>query len=801
MAVQLQTRPERRERAAPRIVAAAGVLLAAALLVDPAQAGAGEPASPLTDDNPVQTGGVVRDADGRALPGAAVALGEHETLTDASGSWMLSAAPGLHELVVSHDDGFAPMRRDVRVTKDLGHLDVTLVRLPHLRENVVVEAIRADSRTPVTKTEIGRADIGAENRGQEMPFVLGSTPAVNFQSDNGLAAGYSYFNIRGIAQTRLNITLDGVPLQDPEDQALFFANFGDFASVVDSIQLQRGIGTSSFGSASYGGSVNFASVDPSQEPRLQAQLGLGSWGTQRGTLAVDSGDLGAGVALYARFSAQTTDGFREHSGVDQRTFYFGATRQDERSLLKLFGFVGREQTQLAYLATEEATLRENLRHNDLTPEDRDDFGQDVFHLQYTRLVGSSTTLRAQAYYNGAQGWFRISDFASGDLQEFGLDGHFVGLILGATHHAGRWGLNWGGHVNDFGRDHFMDIVGGSRQYTNTGLKNEYSTFLQGSWDAGRRTRLWVDAQLRHARFEYRGSQELGSVSWTFFNPKAGIRFDASPTFGLYATIGRMSREPARSDMLNGEDDASRPYDLHAVMPEKALDIEAGVELRRDGLTAKANVYAMEFRDEIALSGELSEIGLPVRRNVPRSHRRGVELEIDWRASRQLRLAGVANLSRNRIAEWTQFYDVFDETGTWVESVPLVHLDVPPLLTPEVILNARLEWTPRDAVGLSATARWVDTAQLDNTGNADFRTPSYFSLDGQLTLSLASLVAHGEPRIRVQATNLLDSERIWPSGYSYLYFLRGSDGRDDLAGTSYYYPLATRSLYVTLDVSF
>ncbi len=795
MAVQVDARGQR-GRAARGFVAAASLSLATAGVADDAATRA----SPRSDAVRVQVGGGVRDADGRALAGATVALGDGETSTDASGLWVLSAAPGSHTLVVSHDDGFAPARREVWVTKDGGNVDVTLVRLPHLRENVVVEGIRAGARTPVTKTGFERVEIEAENRGQEMPFALGSAPAVNFHSDNGLAAGYSYFNIRGITQTRLNITLDGVPLQDPEDQALFFANFGDFASVVDSIQLQRGIGTSSFGSASYGGSVNFASVDPAPDPRLQAQLGLGTWNSQRGTVAVDSGSLGAGLALFGRFSAQTSDGFRDHSGIDQHTFYLGATRQDERSLLKLFGFVGREQSQLAYLATEQATLRENLRHNDLTPEETDAFGQDVLHLQYTRLVGPSTTLRAQAYYNGAQGWFRIADFGSGGLQEFGLDGHFVGLILGATHRAGRWGLNWGGHVNDFSRDHFMDVVGGTRQYTNTGLKNEYSTFLQGSWDTGR-ARLWADAQLRHARFEYRGSQDLGSVSWTFFNPKAGIRFDASPNIGFFATIGRMSREPARSDMLDGEDDASQPYDLHAVTPEKALDIEAGLELRRNGLTAKANLYAMEFRDEIALSGELSEIGLPVRRNVPSSHRRGLELEIDWRAVRQLRLGGAASLSRNRISEWTQFYDVYDEGGAWVGNAPLVHRDVPPLLTPEAILNGSLEWTPRQAVGLSATARWVEVAQLDNTGNADFRTPAYFSLDGQLTVSLAGLVSRGEPRIRLQATNLLDSERIWPSGYSYLYFLRGASGQDDLAGTAYYYPLATRSVYVTLDVTF
>jgi len=753
-----------------------------------------------SDDTEVFVSGLVRGADGLALAGASVSLAAGETVSDASGRWRLPVAPGEHELTVSHGDGFATLSRHVRITQALVDVEVTLVRLPHLRESVVVEGVRADARTPVTKSGFDREQIDEANRGQEVPFLLGSMPAVNFQSDNGLAAGYSYFNVRGVTQTRLNITLDGVPLQDPEDQALFFSNFGDFASVVDSVQIQRGVGTSSYGSASYGGSVNFASVDPGQEPQLQGQLGLGSWGTQRGTVALDSGPIGAGIALYGRLSAQTTDGFREHSGTDQRTFYFGGTRQDERSVLKLFGLVGQAQNELSYLATEEATLEGNLRHNDLPLADTDDFGQDVFHLQYTRLVGAATTLRAQAYYNGARGWYRISDFATGDLLEFGLDGHFVGLILGASHNRGRLGLNWGAHVNDFSRDHFMDVVGGSRAYVNTGFKNEYSTFLQASWDPGR-TRLWADAQLRHARFEYLGSQDLGSVSWTFFNPKAGIRFDASPSVGLYATVGHMSREPARSDMLGGEDDPSQFYDLSAVTPERVLDVEAGVEWTRGGLRLKANAYAMEFRDEIALSGELSEIGLPVRRNTSRSYRRGIEAEIDWQAGRQLRFGGTVSVSRNRLAEWTQFYDVYAESGDWIDSVPLTHQDVAPLLTPEAILNGNIEWTPREEVGLSATARWVDAAQLDNTGNANFRTPSYFDLGGQLTLSLAKLIPYGTPQIRVQATNLLDSKRIWPSGYSYLYFSRSAGGQDALAGTSYYYPLATRSVYVTLALTF
>jgi iron complex outermembrane receptor protein len=346
----------------------------------------------------------------------------------------------------------------------------------------------------------------------------------------------------------------------------------------------------------------------------------------------------------------------------------------------------------------------------------------------------------------------------------------------------------------------MDVVDGTRAYVNTGLKNELSTFLKAAWEAGK-TRLWADAQVRYARFEYRGDQPLGSVSWTFFNPKAGVRFDPTGAVGLYASVGRMGREPARSDMLYGEDNASLPYDLRAVEPEDVVDAEAGVELRRGRLVGRANAYAMEFDNEIALTGELSEIGLPVRRNAGRSHRRGIELELGWSLSDRWRLGATAAFSRNRLEQWTQVYDVYDADGAWVASRPVAYEDVPPLLTPEVLLNGTVEWKPSADVGFFLAGRWVDAAQLDNTGNPAFRTPSFFNLDLQASVSLARWVKRGEPRIRVQATNLLDDERQWPGGYSYLSFTRDAGGAESLSGTAYYYPLATRSVYVTLDVRF
>jgi iron complex outermembrane receptor protein len=262
----------------------------------------------------------------------------------------------------------------------------------------------------------------------------------------------------------------------------------------------------------------------------------------------------------------------------------------------------------------------------------------------------------------------------------------------------------------------------------------------------------------------------------------------------------MSREPARSDMLNGEDDASLPYDLEAVEPESLVDVEAGVEWRHGGLALRADLYAMEFENEIALSGELTEVGLPARRNAGSSHRRGVELGADYVASPRLRLGLAAALSSNRIDSWTQAYDVYDAEGAWLDSVAVVHDDVRPLLTPEAIVNGVVEWKPVTDLSLLAQGRYVGAAQLDNTGNADFRTPSFFNLDLQASVSLRRLVAKGEPRLRVQATNLLNDRRIWPSGYSYVFFVRDG-GQDTLTGTSYYYPQATRSIYATLEVRF
>jgi iron complex outermembrane receptor protein len=746
--------------------------------------------------------GVVRSGAGRFLAGAVVEAetGGVSARTDAAGVYRLRLPPGEHVLRVTLA-GYEPVTVKVTVSADASAEDAVLAPLYRISEKVVVQAVRAGERTPVTKKDIGPEEIERLDYGQEMPFLVKQAPSITYYSDSGTGAGYSYLFLRGIPQPRLNLTLDGAPLNEPEDSAFYFSNFADLAGALDSIQIQRGVGTSSVGTASYAGSINFASVAIAGERALAAELGGGSFGSGRGSLAYQTGRLGS-FGFYGRAAYKQTDGFRDHSGVIQRAFYFGATHLGKRSFFKLFGFAGREQTQLAFLAVEKDVLEDDLRANPLTPEERDRFGQNFVQAQYTRLLGSSSSLAVQGYGNWAGGWYRIWEDppARTALLEYQLDWRLIGGQLTFNHTRDRVRFDYGLNASDFESDHAQDTVGAGANYANRGFKSEVSTFAKLGYDLGR-WHLYGDVQLRHASFRYEGGVELGSVDWTFLNPKGGARFDVSPTLGLYLSVGKATREPARADMLAGEDDASMVYDLRAVKPERVVDFEGGVEYRRPRLSLQANLYAMEFTNEIALTGELSEIGLPLRRNVDRSHRRGLEVDLRWEPSPKVVVTHSANLSRNRILEWTQFYDVYDPGGGYLTSEGRVHSDVSPLLSPGFVSNLGLDWTPASPLTIGVLGRYVSRAFLDNTSNEEFATPHYFNLDASASLSLSRWVRKGQPRIRLQAVNLLDNRRIWPSGYSYLFLTRDPEGGDTPGGIAYYYPQATRAVFVTFDLQF
>ncbi|HSP89284.1 MAG TPA: hypothetical protein VLN08_00150, partial [Vicinamibacterales bacterium] len=312
------------------------------------------------------------------------------------------------------------------------------------------------------------------------------------------------------------------------------------------------------------GSINFASIDLRDEASADVRVGGGSFGTNRVSAAAHSGRLRGGVKLYGQAAYQDTDGFRHNSGSTQRSVYLGATRDTDASFFKVFGFAGLAESQLAFLAADEDTLKADLRFNPMSPDERDRFGQRFVTAQYHRAFGPATEVSVQGYYNGAGGWYRIANGAGG-LYQYGLDWRSVGAT--ATFHAVRGGfdLTWGAHLNDFESRHAREIVEGPAEYVNRGFKNEANSFVKLGFASGR-WRHYGDVQVRWARFRFAGDLDLGSVSWTFFNPKIGTRYDLGRGVTAYASVGRAGREPARSDMLQGQDNPSVVYDLAAVKP-------------------------------------------------------------------------------------------------------------------------------------------------------------------------------------------------------------------------------------------
>ena len=645
-------------------------------------------------------------------------------------------------------------------------------------ESVVVRAVRAGGAAPTSQTVLDRATIERTYAGQDAPLALLGATGITAASDAGAFSGYSSIRLRGVDQTRLAISLDGVPLNDPEDQVLYFSNVPDFMNSMSSVRVQRGVGSSAFGTASFAGSIDFESLPLMSTPRFaEGQVTAGSWGTQRVSVEGATG-VTNGFAAYARVSAQETEGFRLHSGNESQSGFVSAGWFGERDALKFTGFAGRSQMQLAYYAASEAELAVNPRTNPMQPNERDDFHQEMLSLQYMRVVRPGVTLTTTAYRNSAGGWYDI-DIGEPTYWRFNLDHVWHGLLSTLQWQGEGVTVAAGAHASDYARDHFANVTPDTRTrvYDNTGQKQEQSAFVKGTMTRGAFD-YHADVQVRRAAFRYDPSAgttfAAPSIDWVFVNPKVGVTWRARPALEMFASLGQAGREPTRSDMFAGNDDlddaaAAEILPLTRVRPERLTDLELGLRWRRGAVSGSLNAFAMQFRDEIAPIGQLTVNGSQLRANVARSSRVGMEGEVTWRARPTLLITSNAMLMRARIAEFTD------------AGVAQTFTDVAPLLSPAIIANAQAAWRPRGAVEFSFNLRHVGESQLANDGNAALVTPSFTLAD------VGGAFGVGRSTLRVQVQNLFDST-AYASGYT--------DGT-----TRYFFPVAARTLLATIVVGF
>ncbi len=669
---------------------------------------------------------------------------------------------------------------NAQTAKDTARADTAHTTRAQRLERIMISAVRGSGSAPISEKTLTQADIEPRYFGQDVPLLLqGAAPSLTSYAETSNYWGYSYIRLRGIDQSRINLTLDGIPLNDPEDQVLYFADFPDLANSLRSVQVQRGVGTSSNGTAAYAGSINMETISLASAPRsAELQLEGGSFGSKRISGEYQSGLLPGRFAMYARLSALRTDGYRYHSGVDGRSAFFSAGYFGDRDILKATVTTGTMRDTMAYLAVAESDLDTNRRINPLTPRERDGFSERLAALAYTRLLSPSSSLSTTVYRLSTSGDY---DVLIDSLDNFNLKYAWWGVMSDWAYRRESLQLDLGVNASTYARDHSAyqrpDLT--DPLYFNTGHKQDASGFAKLAYTTGAAT-LFGDVQARHASFRYTPDVHAAiaeqSIDWSFINPKAGVTYALTGPLSLYASYGQNTREPARSDMFAGFDNLDTSNvafvgSLDRVKPERVHDLEAGITYRGTSFDAQANLYSMDFRNEIAPIGALSYLGTPLRKNVGASYRRGIEADVAYRGIPRLLVNANVAASTNRIREYT------DSTG----DEPVTYHNVEPLLTPRLVTFERAQFAATRTFAVALETRYQSRAFLENTGDARFVLPAAFNLDGSVSWRIRQY------ELLVRGNNLTNSKK-YGSGYA-------------SGGVSYYYVVPPRNLFVTAKLLF
>lgn len=771
------------------------------------------------------------------IEGATVIVVENSQtqVSDANGNFEFKNLPSGTYTIRIDALGYTTMEQKAELKDQELTLTFALVSEEKVSEEIVVTAIRASSQTPVTQYNLSQKEIREKYFGHDIPTLINNAPSVNMYSEAGNGIGYSYFRLRGIEQTRINFTINGIPVNDPETQGYYFNNFADIATSLKSIQIQRGVGTSTNGTASFGGAVNMVSTDLAEKPSFSFSSGYGSFVSRRLAGEFHTGRIKDKVAFYGRLSNVGTDGYRDHSSANVNSYFVSGAYFGKKSLLKINSFGGLANSTLAYIATEKSILDTNRTYNPLSSLNKDQFRQTFHQLQYTYEFSKKINMASSIYFVKGDGYFDLFfpgygyaylnmpdrdsvNTATDVIASYRLNQYFYGAMAFLNYKGDRIKLNFGVHGNMFQTDHYMrvkwaqnlpDGIGPEHEaYFNTGYKQELSSFLKVQFDLTEKLLLFGDAQVRYAAFQYKAEDKeifrdtfnVENMNWMFFNPKLGIRYNLTSRTSFYITGGKTTREPTRIDYLS-DDRANFDVKQSDVKPETVYNLEIGNEIRTGKIKFNTNLFLMEFRNEIAATGALNYFGYSIRKNVPQSYRRGVELDWLWQINKVVALMNVSSLSINRIKSYTQDLAIYDSTGANTYTTQSVTTsEAIPVLTPAVTLNQGVRLTPFSWLSLEMIGKYVSKMYLDNTNNEALTTPAFFFADLRLALKLTNLIKTGDHTLSFQLNNFTNAKYYNSGTPNHFYTQNGTGVLAEVAYPSYY-PAATRNFFVTLNMKF
>lgn len=631
----------------------------------------------------------------------------------------------------------------------------------------VIITYQADKRTPITFQNIYSKDIKAKSTGQEPSFLLSETPSITNYSDAGNSQGYSYFRLRGIDQTRINMTLDGVPLNEPEDQGAYFSNYPDIFNSISKIQIQRGVGTSKNGVASYGGSVQLFSPSLADSTKTTFGLGYGSFNSLR-----VFGEYNSGIknkkALYVRASQIYSNGYKYHSSNNSQSVFLSGGLFNDKSVWKLNFLIGHQQNDLAWLGVSDSLIGIDRKNNANSKQEKDRFFQTLTQLKNSWQIGKSSLLETSIYHTFLNGNydFDFNNFlglpSTEELYKYAFESNLVGFFSNYTFSKNQFNLTSGLHGNIYNRQHTGSEKALGQLYQNNGYKNEISIFTKVDYTFKRFT-FFADLQYRYINFDYKGSIVLQKLDWHFINPKAGLSKKINNNSIVYYSVGHIGREPTRNDMFGGNDDLLIDSLGNAILfntkPESVLNHELGFRFQKEKLNFNVNLFYMDFQNEIVLDGKFGPNGLALTNNVEKSYRTGLELSVNYKITNHFSLINNSSFNYSRITEQTETFS--------------------PILTPPIIVNQEVVFSKNNFT-IACSGRYQHQSFIDFANEE--KVNSYFLLNSRISYDINGI------QCSVFLNNITNT-RYFNQGYV------------DFDGSTKYFVQAPTNFYASIQYSF
>ncbi|MES2429067.1 MAG: TonB-dependent receptor [Bacteroidota bacterium] len=711
------------------------------------------------------SGKITDQKTGDILPGATVTIQNLaiSTVSNAAGKYAFKKIKsGSYAITVSYI-GYKTTEKTIDVSAN-SQVDFTLTASTRMAEEVTVTATRASSNSPTTFTNLSKKDIDKNNSGRGFEYLLEQTPSTVVTSNAGAGVGYTSIRIRGSDPSRINVTLNGIPMNDAEDQGVYFVDLPDLASSVDNVQIQRGVGTSTNGAGAFGASINIQTTTRRDSAYAEINSSAGSYGTVKNTVNVGTGLLNSHFTFDGRLSDMSSDGYIDRSGSTLKSFFLSGAYYGKSSVLRLNVFGGYEQTHQAWDGVpQDSVLHGNRKYNELGYIDAtgkyygnqtDNYNQNYYQLLYNQQINPQLSFSGALHYTRGYGYYEeykndasLSDYgvtpviiggvtiSNTDLiRRLWLDNDFYGATYNFNYKPNtKLDVILGGAYNEYKGRHYNNIEW-TQQSTNipqdfeygrnTAKKTDFNIFSRAEYHFGN-VLLYGDVQYRHIGYSFLGyDQNLKNVqqqvALDFFNPKAGITYQLTDNSNVYASVAVGHHEPNRSNYVNSSP-TSRPK------PEQLTDFEAGYRTAQSNFSAGINGFYMLYKDQLVLTGALNDVGEAIRTNIPDSYRAGIEATGKVKITQQLNWAANATISVNKVKNFQQFlynYDTNKMNATQYSKTDIAY-------SPNFIAASTISYQPIKNTEIAFISKFVGQQYLDNTSTQSRTLPKYFVNDVRL----------------------------------------------------------------------